>query len=327
MASRSTSSATLYYESLRTMVRAGLPLGRALSLVVEKTGGAFGAALAGLERGVQGGTPLHEGMARFPDQFPPLEQALVRAGEDGGRLEESLGEILKILYRQRDARNQMIQAAIYPLILVHATILVPAVVTWYLKGLAAYLAVVLPALAMLYGFAGIAWFVNSRAKSGGAFGAAWDGFKLRVPWTGGIHRRTALARFARCLGALNRSGLPVFGALEHSLRAVGNEALRARLARAVRGVEDGQTLSEAIVATGAYPREVDAILETGEQSGAMDTCLERTADLLDDEAAHSLAKLSKILPILLLLAAMAFGAMQILSQAAETFRGLHELPH
>lgn len=316
---RTLAGGIVFYESLRAMVRAGVPLTRALASVRENLRGPWHTTMQELERQVAQGQPLSESMARFPEAFPTLERSLVRAGEQGGRMEEAIDQVLLILKRRRALRSQVIQAAIYPVILVHVAILVPGLSVWFQNGLIEYLGTIVPALLFVYGAAGAAVAFNTAARTSTTVGASWDSLKLRLPIVGGLFERAALARFARCLAALLRSGVPMLGALDQALDTLGNRVLKGKLQHAVRSVEKGERLSDAIAASGAFPHELHALVETGEQSGAMDDCLDHVADMLEDQLTSSIGNLTKVLPVVLLLMAMAYGVYRLIEQFLAVF--------
>ncbi len=317
-----------FYEGLRTMAKAGVPITRTLSTIARNVTAGWRPVVNGLEKNVLEGKPLHEGMALYPGIFTPLEQALVKAGETGGRIEESLEQILRIQKRQLEMRNQVVVALIYPAILVHAAILLPPLIEWVQRGPLAYARAIALPLVILWGAVGGLFLFDSLVRAGGPIASLWDSLKIHLPWFGGLFARSALSRFTRCLSALHRSAVPLLLSIDTATAATGNDAIRHRLRSITPGVQGGKTLAEALAATGAYPHEALVILETGEQSGAMDVCLERVADALDDDIHHSLQKIAKVLPVVFLLIAIGYGVYQLLGMLAGIFAQTEmHLPH
>lgn len=304
-----------FYEGLRVMCSSGLPLTRALGTLRDQGGsGAMRRALDDLVRQVHDGNALADSLARHPGIFSDMEVHLVRAGETGGTLDDSLRAVTEFLERREALKSQITLSLIYPAIVVHGLVLLPPLYILFTETLGAYLAVVLPLLALLYGTIAALWALNAVAGSSPGLAGVLDRIKLRIPLLGTTYRKAAVARAFRALGALYRSGVPVLQALELAARSAGNSEIRDRLLATLDRVRNGSVVSEAVRDTGLLSPMLTSLLVTGDESGQMDACLHKVAQALEEDVAFSLGTLTKVLPIVILLVLAVFVLVMVVRQ-------------
>lgn len=288
---------------LAVLLGAGLPLDRALAIVVEHVPHpALQAAFAALRDRVKAGMPLSAAIAEEAGVFPPMAAALAEAGEASGRLDVTLSRLAETLDRAEALRQTVGSALVYPcillvvavgVILIMLLVVVPQfeslmtdmggkVPTATALVMAASRAVRdwgLPALAALAGLVALA----ARGLRRPAFRAAADARVLRLPLLGAAVTSAETARFARILGILVESGVQLPAALAIAARALGNIHMAKAIAQVAEGVKEGGGLSAPLAATRLFPPIALSFLRTGEETAQLGLMLTRLADVLDRE--------------------------------------------
>ncbi|SEH48133.1 type II secretion system F family protein [Magnetospirillum fulvum] len=286
---------------LAVLLGAGLPLDRALQIVVEHVPHpALKASFAALRERVKAGIPLSGAMAEAGGLFPPMACALAEAGEASGRLEASLGRAAEALDRAEDLRQTVTSALVYPamllavatgVILVMLLVVVPQFETLLsdLGGTLPFATEMLMRLSRAVrddgavGLAGMAGggLLAVRALRRPEVRARWDRVVLRLPILGPLVASAETARLARTLGSLVESGVPLPTGLVIAGRALGNTHMAAALARVAAGVKEGGGVSAPLAATGIFPPIALSFLRTGEETARLGLMLTRLADVLD----------------------------------------------
>ncbi len=278
---------------LEQLVGAGIPIVDALKDLRDAVHPRFRAVLAEMVENVEGGKHLSEAMAHHRRVFDPVVVSLVRAGEDSGKLQEVLTSLVASLKWRDELAAQARRLAIYPAVLIAATLgllafmmvyLVPRLtgfikgtgreLPWHTELLIAASRIVIDDWHLLLGVpllgiaaAGIALRRSRRAR------LAWDSAKLRLPLFGGILRKIALARFASVLALLYGAGIPVLDAMRTTERVVGNAAIARSLRRATRAISAGDTIAAAFERARLFPSLIVRMLRVGESTGALDKAL------------------------------------------------------
>ncbi len=311
---------TLWARSTATLLRAGVPLDRTLMFTGGHAGHAgLAATIAELRRAIQGGGSLADALARHPRYFDPLVVASVAAGESTGCLDTVFERVAEHLEESAELRSTVQSALLYPALMsVVATV-----------GLAILLGFVVPKFASVLADAGgqlpatTRFLMRASAVVTGGWwawlllGAAalyavprilarprvrqrWHTARLRIPWVGEFERTYIAARFARTLGLLLGSGMPVLPALGITRASVSNAAIREVLDRAVAAVSGGSALATALA--GALPPLAQQLLAVGEESGRLDELCLRVADAYDAEVRRTLRLLVALIePAMILL--------------------------
>ncbi len=291
------------YRQLADLLRNGVPLLRALDVLRRQTSHrVLRDVLAEVQRRVEDGASLGDAMARYESVFGEMAVSMVRAGGEGGFLEESLARVAEFTAIQEDLRKRTIGAMAYPILLaVMGTIVTVALmvffVPWFeplfdslrqrnelpwitelLLSTSAQLKRLSPLL--LVGLVGVIWGGRQWARTDA--GRWWlDRVKLRLPVVGNIFRNFAVARFCRVLGTLLRNGVPIVRALEIASTATGNRLFAVAIKKATQDITEGKELAPPLAACGHFPATVVEMIAVAEQANTLDSVLLDIADSLE----------------------------------------------
>jgi general secretion pathway protein F/type IV pilus assembly protein PilC len=311
------------YGQLADLLRSGVPLLRSLEVLRKQiTHAGLIAVIDSLHAQVQEGGSLAEAMARHPKVFTPMAISMVRAGGEGGFLEESLDHVADFTEKQEDMKSRTIGAVVYPAFLaVFGTLIVAGLLVFIVpkfetmfdrlrtKGKLPVLTDWLLALSGLVQrwwwailLVGAIGFVFTRLRLATEQGRLWrDGLLLRLPVAGKIFLNLAAARFCRVLGTMLRNGVPILRALEISSDAAGNRLLAAAIRSAAENISAGQSLARPLAACGHFPGAVVEMIAVAEESNSLDRVLVEIADSLDRRTWRQLDLAVRLLEPLMLL--------------------------
>ncbi len=322
------------YGQLSDLLHSGVPLLRALDVLrKQSTRPSLINVLGEVHHDVEQGASLGEAMQRFPRIFGEMAISMVRAGSEGGFLEEALARVAEFTETQDDIKKRTAGALAYPafLAVVGAIVVVVLMVFFVPKfdGLfqnlrergelpimtelvlgtsqfmQRWVLLVLGGLVV----AGIAlrkWFISES-------GRVWrDRFKLRVPLAGTVFQNLAVARFCRVLGTLLRNGVPIIRSLEIAADAAGNRVLSAAILAAAKDISAGQRLAGPLAACGHFPPTVVEMISVAEESSTLEKVLVDIAQSLERRTWRQLDLVVRLLePIMLLMLAMVVLALVI----------------
>lgn len=317
-----------FTQQLATLLGAGQPLDRALSLLLEAQDGEKTRRLIeDLRDAVRGGASLSTAMERQHGVFSRLYLNMVRAGEASGSLHEGLQRLAEYLERSQALKVRVVNAMIYPAILV-------VVVGLALLFLLGY---VVPQFALMYAslevplpwftrlvlgagqtvrtgwplilvvLAGAAWWV-SRQRSDVQSRLRLDAWLLRRRLVGPLLARLEVARLAYTTGTLLKNGVPLLGALSISRNVLGNRVLAQDMDSAIEHVRNGRGLSSALAEHGRFPRLALQMIQVGEESGALEAMLLRAADIFEQDTQRAIDRLlAALVPAITLVLASVVG--------------------
>ena len=313
---------------LSTALRAGLPVLNALEIISDQQHkGAMKELLEGLAKAVSSGKSLSDAMAEHPKIFDNLYVSMVRVGETGGILEQTMGQLSDLLGRDEKIKTNMKNAAAYPVfvlviglisVVIMMTKILPNIIdtisggvavlplpTRMLMGISDFLVRFGWLTAILIG-AGFYSFIRWKNTTEGRL--RWDSFKLKLPVLGSVLRTIAVGRFARTLGALTKSGITILHALSVVRDTLGNELLGGEIDEVASKVKMGQSLAEPLNESGRFPPLLVQIVSVGEQTGKLDELLLNAADTFDEESDAAITRFMAIFPaVLILLLALVIG--------------------
>jgi type II secretory pathway component PulF len=314
------------YSQLAGLLRSGVPLLRSLDVLRQQSSHAgLKEVLSQVHGDVEEGATLAEAMARHPRAFGEMAVSMVRAGGEGGFLEDALLRVAEFTEQQADLKGRTLGALAYPVFLGVTGFLVvvvlivffvpkfedlfarlrergelPAMTEWLLAishGMAAY-----GWIPVVVVFAGVAWLKGKLQTEEGKL--ARDQWQLRVPMAGRIFLNLAVARFCRVLGTLLHNGVPILRSLEISASAAGNRVLGIAIREAAENVTEGQSLAGPLKASGHFPVTVTEMIAVAEESNTLDTVLNEISDGLERRTWRQLDLMVRLLePIMLLLLA------------------------
>ena len=317
-----------FTQQLATLLGAGQPLDRALTILLElPEDDVARRTLTDIRDAVRGGASLSAALDRQHGAFGRLYVNMVRAGEAGGILHETLQRLADYLERSRALRARVLNALVYPAILL-------AMVGLSLLFLLGY---VVPQFSAMYDSldADLPWFSQlvlglgnfvrdwwivllaipllallwlDRKRRDPAFMLAFDGWLLRNALAGPLLAKLEAARLARTLGTLLRNGVPLLSALGIARNVLDNRVLANDVDAATDEVKNGIGLSAALARGKRFPRLALQMIQVGEESGALDAMLLKTADTFEQETAIALDRmLAALVPAVTLVLATVVG--------------------
>ncbi len=323
--SHSVSSRTManFFSQLADLLRSGVPLLRSLELLERQgTQQGLAAVLKEVHIKVADGTTLADAMAQYPGAFSELAVSMVRAGQEGGFLEDVLERIASFTEQQEDLKAKVIGALAYPVFLAGAGFLVLNIIVIFFvpmfepifkkmaeKNELPTLTITLIAVSKflqgnflwLIPAVVAAIFVFWRwAKTENGRGII-DHWKLRLPLAGPIYLNLALSRFTRILGTLLRNGIPILQSLRIAKDSTGNRVLAQAIDQAADHVTAGNQLAAPLGACKFIPRDVIEMFAVGEESNQLEKVLITIADALEKRTGRNLDLMVKLLEPLMLL--------------------------
>jgi general secretion pathway protein F len=292
----------LFTRQLATLTEVS-PLEEALRTAARQSEAAHVRAIVGTVHGaVVEGRRLTDAMAREPKSFPPLYRAMIAAGETSGSLPTILERLSALLERQAEVRGKLVATLAYPIVLsVVALTVVAALMIWVVPRVVEQFDTVgqqLPLLTrIVIGLSDLAanwwWAILIVIAIIAAAAAAllrqpgpklaFDGWLLRLPLLGRLLRDLHAARFARTLGTMVSSRLPLVDGLRLTVPTIRNSVLAGATQDIVEQVRGGGSLSAAMRSATVFPPLLVYLTASGESSGRLDTMLERAADYLERE--------------------------------------------
>jgi general secretion pathway protein F/type IV pilus assembly protein PilC len=300
----------------------GVPLLKALRVMEQQTSSAgLKTALARIAERVADGSTLADAMTEHGNLFGELEVSMVRAGEEGGFLDESLRRLAIVRERQEEIRGRLLSALAYPAML---TFFVPKfeplfeslrqsnrmpLPTTILLTISGLLKSWGPAVLILLAVAVTAARSLIPPEKVRRF---QDRVSLQLKGIGPVVRSLAIARFCRVLGTLLQNGVPMLKSLEIARSATGNRILSDTIAAAAENIGAGKSLSVPLAASGHFPADVLEMMSVAEQSNKLDSVLLKLADKLESRSQLRLDMLMKLLePLMMVVMAVIVGFLVI----------------
>jgi type IV pilus assembly protein PilC len=320
----------IFSRQFATMINSGLSLMRSLSILAEQTENKELARVIGEVRNdVEAGGALSASMGKHPKVFPPLMVNLCKAGEIGGFLDAVLLQIAENYESEVKLRSKIKSAMTYPVVvgviaLIAMTVMLTFVVPSFAK-IFGSLGSKLPAPtqvlvdlshAMKYmlplGIIGSIAFaiVWKRIKDRENVRRVVDPWKLKVPVFGMLFQKVAIARFARNLGTMIRSGVPILQALDIVADTTGNWTITAAVRDVQESVRQGESLTQPLSQHDVFPSMVVQMMAVGEDTGALDQMLAKIAEFYDQEVEATTEALTALIePIMIAVLGGLVGAM------------------
>jgi len=309
----------IFNQQFHTLVKAGLPILRALDLLAERAAAVrIRPVLDEVRQRVRDGSPLSEAL-EAQGSFPPVYVTVVAAGERSGNLTGVLEQYIAYLRISTGFRSRLLTSLIYPSVLVLTAVLVVTyVVTYALPQFASLyhelnvplpgptrilLAIALPMrtyfIAMVVTLVAAAIFIFAWTRSDrGAL--AIDRLKPRVPILGDIWLKAEIAQFVRTLSTLLGGGTPLVAALHTSAAAIGSKLVASSVEQAAERVKEGQALHTSLAETKLIPGLALEMIEVGEASGALPAMLTSVAEFYEEEVSTGLERSLSLIPIVIL---------------------------
>lgn len=310
----------IFSRQFATMVNSGLPILRALSILSEQTESQeLAKVLTRVRLDVEQGSSLSAAMTKHPKVFNNLYVSMVRAGETGGVLDSVLLRLADQIERDVSLQQRIKSAMTYPVVvLVMVTFILMAMLLFIVpqfKSIYASLHGTLPLPTRILmaisdsvrnywyivGLGTVAFiFVFKRYKKTESGREVLDRLKLRMPVFGPLFRKTALSRFAGTLGTLLRSGVPILQALDIVAETVNNKIVSKAVLDVQSSVREGESIAKPLATHAVFPPMVVQMLAVGEETGAVDTMLEKVAMFYDNEVTAAVDSLTALIEPLMI---------------------------
>lgn len=319
-----------FFSQLADLLRSGVPLLRSLEILERQSAApALSAILKEIHVKVADGTSLADAMAQYPRAFNELAVSMVRAGQEGGFLEDVLERVAIFTENQEDLKAKVMGAMAYPVFLAAVGVIVLNVLiiffvpkfqpifdkleakgqlpmlTQALIGVSQVMQTYFWAVIMVVLFVTVAFRQWAITTTGRAIVDAW---RLRLPVAGKIYLSLALSRFTRILGTLLHNGIPILQALRIAKDSTGNRVLADAIESAAENVTAGNKLAEPLASCSYFPRDVVEMVSVGEESNQLEKVLINVADALEKRTARQLELFVRLLePVMLLVMALIIG--------------------
>jgi general secretion pathway protein F len=319
-----------FTQELSTLLNAGVPLDRALSITSELTERpGFRFIVLDVLRVLKGGRSLADSLATHPEYFPTLYVNIVRAGEASGALGAVFDRLTQFERTRDDLRSYMISAMIYPGLLVFVGLCSILVLMYFVVPRFAQvfeesrMRMPLPTQILLetsrivktYGWlaavalvaAGVSLRAYIRTVPGRMW---WDTFRLRVPLLGDALRKAETSRFARAMETLVANSVPLVQSLGIAAAILNNRRIAASLEAVAQGVKRGEGLAGPLRRTGQFPPLAAHLLSVGEETGRLDQMFGRMADIYETDTRAAIKRFTALFePMVILVMGVFIGAL------------------
>jgi type IV pilus assembly protein PilC len=310
----------IFSRQFATMINSGLPILRALSILADQTSNpTLAKALSDSRMDVEQGASLSQALVKHPKVFNDLYIAMVRSGETGGSLDTTLLALAETLEREVKLRGKIKSAMTYPVAVVGLVILIMSAMLLFVvpqfKSIYAQLGGVLPlptrillvvsdifkkfwwiVLALVFLFR----YLFRRYKKTEAGRAMVDTIKLRIPVFGSLFHKTALARFSSTLAMLMKAGVPILQAMDIVVDTVNNRVIGHAVEDVQDSVRQGESMAKPLSRHPVFPPMVVQMISVGEETGQVDTMLEKVAQFYNQEVEASVDALTSLIEPLLI---------------------------
>ena len=322
----------IFTRQLATLIDSGLPLLRSLNVLAkQERDKVLKKTINRVADSVQSGSTFSDALALHPRIFNDLYVNMVKAGEVGGVLELVLNRLSEFQEKAAKIKNKVAAAMVYPGIVMTMAVgimvfllvfIVPKFemifhdllgdkplppVTRFVIGTSDFLKNhglivlgIVVAVVALYKFTG-------RTRGGRL---VIDSVKLRMPLFGNLNRKTAISRFARTLGTLVTSGVPILQALNITRETAGNASIARAISQVHDSVKEGESIVQPLEASRVFPPMVISMVDVGEETGKLPEMLLKIADVYDDEVDNAVAAITSMLePIMIVFLALIVGTI------------------
>jgi len=324
---------TQFTRQMSTLQDAGLPILRSLRILESQTKpGILKNALGEIIEDVEAGSTLSEAMEKHPKAFDRLYVYTVRAGEAGGVLDQILDKLAEFMEKAMALRRRVVGAMVYPVLVIGITVIIliaimmfvvpnfeeifakfdigglprPTAVLIQISNAARTYWYLLPGVPI--GLYALLWGIRKNRVGR----ATLDWIKMKTPIVGSIVNRQAIANFARTLGTLIASGVPILEALNITRETIGNEVVSRALTEVHDSIREGESIAGPLRESGVVDPIVVNMIDVGEETGELDQMLIKVADTYDEEVDHLVGSLTSALePVMIVFLGVTIGGIVI----------------
>jgi type IV pilus assembly protein PilC len=323
----------VFSRQLATMMTAGIPLVQSFDIVgAGHENPAMQKLILAIKGDVEGGTSLHEALAKHPLHFDDLFVNLVAAGEQAGALETLLDKIATYKEKTEAIKKKIKKALFYPAAVVVVAVVVTAILLIYVipefESLFQGFGADLPAFTrfvidiskfvqstgwiLLIALVGGIWGLIEAKKRNRGVQHFFDRMMLKVPILGSILHKSSIARYARTLSTTFAAGVPLVEALGSVAGATGNVVYETAVLKMRDEVATGQRLQRAMENTDLFPNMVNQMIAVGEESGSLDAMSAKVADFYEEEVDNAVDSMSSLLePLIMAILGVLVGGLVI----------------
>ncbi len=320
----------VFSRQLATMVDSGIPLVQALAVLAEQMERpTFRMVISSLRDNIETGSSLSEALSRHPLIFSDLYVNMVRAGESSGMLDDILERLADYLEKSSALQRKVKSSFIYPSLVITMAIVITSVLIFKVvptfKGIFDTLGGELPMLTqILISFSDFArrsavFIVGGLFLLGMLFGKfrqtekgkrKFDKTILRLPIIGILLRKVAIARFARTLSTLVKSGVPILNSLEIVAKTSGNKVIEVAVEQVRTNIREGENIAEPLSRSGVFPPMVTRMIGVGEQTGELEKMLSKIADFYEEQVDAAVNGLTSLIePIIIVFLGVVVGGI------------------
>ncbi|HXV22543.1 MAG TPA: type II secretion system F family protein, partial [Desulfuromonadales bacterium] len=327
-----TKDLVVFTRQFATMIDAGLPLVQCLDILGrQQDNKTFKKILVEVKESVETGSTFAEALKKHPKAFDELYVNLVAAGEVGGILDTILNRLAAYIEKALKLKKKVKSAMTYPTTIIGIAVVVIAVILIFVipsfekmfadfgstlpaptqividlsNFIQRYILVIIAAIVIF--IAGFKRFY--RTPKGREL---IDDVALKLPIMGILIRKVAVAKFTRTLGTMMSSGVPILDGLDIVAKTAGNKTVEKAIYRVRQSISEGKTIAEPLEKSGVFPPMVCQMIAVGEQSGSIDTMLNKIADFYDDEVDDAVGNLTAMMePLLMLFLGTTVGGLVI----------------
>ncbi|MBI5575130.1 MAG: type II secretion system F family protein [Deltaproteobacteria bacterium] len=322
----------IFTRQFATMIDAGLPLVQCLDILgMQQENQTFKKIIMKAKEDVESGSTFADALAKHPKTFDELFINLVQAGEVGGILDTILSRLAAHIEKALRLAKKIKGAMVYPATIVAVAVVVTVVLLVYVipifgkmfqdfgQALPAptqmvlamseatrkyfFVAVIFVALAVV----ALRWYRNTENGRRNI-----DRLFLRLPIVGPLLRKIAVARFARTLGTMVSSGVPILESMDIVAKSAGNRIIEEAILKARMSISEGKTIAEPLADSKVFPAMVTQMVSVGEATGALDTMLNKIAEFYDEEVDMAVDALTSLLePLLMVFLGVVIGGLVV----------------
>jgi type IV pilus assembly protein PilC len=311
---------SIFCRQFATMVNSGLPILRSLAILADQTESEeLSKVVTAVRLDVEQGSSLSVAMAKHPKAFNDLFIAMVKSGEAGGVLDDVLLSLADMIEKEVKLRSKIKSAMTYPVAVLGLVILIMAAMLLFVvpqfKSIYEQLDSGLPLptqiLLSMSDAVKSYWYLVGAAVAAAVFAfrrykrtepgrAQIDAIKLKVPVFGSLFHKTALSRFSSTLGMLLKSGVPILQALDIVSDTVNNKVISKAVVATQNSVRQGESIAKPLAKYPVFPGMVVQMLAVGEETGQIDSMLEKVADFYNSEVEAQVDALTSLIEPLLI---------------------------
>ncbi|MCS6961102.1 MAG: type II secretion system F family protein [Deltaproteobacteria bacterium] len=322
----------IFTRQFAVLVQAGLPITQALDLLSKQTESkTLARVLSDVKTKIETGETLSSTFSQHPNVFDSLYCNLIQAGEQGGFLEQVLARLSQYLEKLNKLKRELTVALIYPAILVLTAIIVVSVILIFViptfKEIFSEFGASLPlptrvvieisnftvsywylifGVMFALGFSAFRFYKSEKGKE------FFEPHLIKVPVIGQIILKAAIARFSRTLGTMLGSGVPIIQALETCSRVAGSVLVEKAIKQTIKSVTEGRSINETLKEFKIFPPMVYGMIAVGEQTGSLETMLEKLAAFYEEEVETAVQSLKQLLePVLIVVIGVIIGGLVV----------------